>query len=230
MRIFSIADIHGEAKKLAELLRLLKTYHNLDLNTDVIVFTGDYIDRGRDSCKVLMLVYQLTQEYPNNVIALAGNHEHMMLDYHLYKHDGGLWHCNGGKATERSFYKHHGSKRCPGHLLRWINEMPLSYEKEGFFFSHAPQFKEEHRLQENKGKAFTKDELIWMFAKGYTDKARVFDNGVVGVCGHIHDLYNNNPHPRFTEHYIFGDSGCGCDKNAPLCAINVKTREVIYSL
>lgn len=148
MRIFSIADIHGEADKLASLLVLLKKHNGLDLTKDKLVFTGDYIDRGKDSYKVLALIYELQKEFPNNIVALAGNHEWIMIDYHLYKYDGGLWHANGGKATEKSFYKHHGSKKCPGH----------------------------------------------------------------------------------SEHYIFGDAGCGCSKDAPLCAINVHTRDVIYSI
>lgn len=219
-RIFSIADIHGEADKLANLLIILKEHHSLDLNSDKIVFTGDYIDRGRNSYRVLELIYQLQREYADNVIALLGNHEDMMLEYHIHRHDGGLWHANGGKATERSFYKHHASKRCPGHLLRWLSGLPLSYVEDGFFFSHAPVYADY---------SGDREELIWAFRKNYLDAA-VAPDGLIGVCGHIHDLYNNNPHPRFTEKYIFGDSGCGCDKAAPLCAINVRTREVVYSL
>lgn len=227
MRLFAIADIHGEADKLANLLVLLKTYHALDLNQDKIVFTGDYVDRGPDSYRVLELLYTLQNEYPNNVVCLAGNHEWMMIDYHVYKNDGGLWHCNGGKATERSFYKSLGTKKCPVHLLNWLKDLPLYHEEAGFFFSHAPVFKDEFRLETGN---FTKEELTWMFHPDYLSMSRVFSDGKVGVCGHIHDLFNNNPHPRMLENYIFADAGCGCSKDAPLCAINVKTREVVYSL
>lgn len=227
MNIWAIGDIHGEANKLKHLLFLLKEHHSLDLSKDKIIFLGDYVDRGKDSFRVLETIYTLQEAFPDNIAALAGNHELMMLEYHKTRCDWGLWHANGGKATEKSFYKHHGSKRCPGHLLKWLNNLPLSHEEPGFFFSHAPQFKDEQRTSNG---AFTDDELTWTYHKKYVEYSRVFPHGMVGVCGHIHDLFNNNPHPRLYDNYIFTDAGCGCSKDAPLCAIEVHTRQVVYSL
>ena len=226
MNIWAIGDIHGEAQKLKHLIALLNDHYDLDLSRDKIIFLGDYIDRGPDSYNVLALIHALCEEFPNNVVALAGNHEHLMIEHHIQQWDG-LWYMNGGKATERSFYKHHGSKKCPGKLLRWLNDLPLSHEEPGFFFSHAPQFKDEFRYSEG---AFTPEELTWTYHKDYVERSRVFPHGMVGVCGHIHDLFNNNPHPRLYDNYIFADAGCGCSKDAPLCAIEVQTRKIVYSI
>jgi hypothetical protein len=54
--------------------------------------------------------------------------------------------------------------------------------------------------------------------------------GKIGVCGHVHQLRNGVLEPRLYDHYIFADAGCGCmnDGSAPLVAIEVKTRRVIY--
>lgn len=233
MRIFAIGDIHGEFQKLANLILLLNSEQDLDLTKDRLVFLGDYIDRGKDSLKVLKLVKALADEFPETVTALAGNHEHMMLDHHKGEDPWGFWLQNGGKAAQRSFYKHHGSKKCPGNLLRWVNELPLSVEMDGFFFSHAPIPKDDYRNISRRGKEdYTQEELIWSRNDKITEAeyARQHPNGVIGVCGHIHAIYENVFHPRFYDHYIFTDAGCGCHKDAPLCAVEVKTRQVIYSL
>ena len=54
-KIFAIGDIHGCHAKLVALLQRLPA----DKDTDVLVFMGDYINRGPDSCKVLDTLLQM---------------------------------------------------------------------------------------------------------------------------------------------------------------------------
>ena len=230
-RLFSIADIHGRLDLLKQLWEKLESEQNLDLSKDKVIFTGDYIDRGPDSLGVLQFIYDLTQKHPDNVIALSGNHEWMMINFYTRgsEEDRNLWLMNGGVETIESF-RMQLYNACPDHLLRWLAFAPLFHKEPGFFFSHAPAPRDSYRNIMNKGLPdFTPDELTWTYHPDEFGVARDHGNGVIGVCGHIHALRKGWMAPRFYDHYIFGDAGCGCSPKAPLCAIEVKTREVIYA-
>lgn len=69
-----IPDIHGCYKTLDALLDKIKL-----TNDDLLVFLGDYIDRGPSSIKVVNRVKTLMEEFCH-VYALRGNHEEMLLD------------------------------------------------------------------------------------------------------------------------------------------------------
>lgn len=230
MRLYSIADIHGELTTLKLLWDKLINDEKLDLSVDKVIFTGDYVDRGPDSYGVLDFIYQLTLAHPNNVIALAGNHEWMMIQYYTRRHpdDIELWEMNGGLQTIQSFQMA-GYSRCPDHLIRWLAFAPLKHEEPGFFFSHAPAPRESYRNILYRGLELTPDELIWTYHQDEFGVARDHGNGVIGVCGHIHQLKKGLNEPRFYDHYIFGDAGCGCGTRGRLCAIEVKTRQVIWA-
>ncbi len=230
MRIFVIPDIHGRFDLLQGLWNILLNHHKLYLKKDKVIFLGDYVDRGLQSFEVLEFVCLLNEKHPKNVIALAGNHEYLMLDYYAGNDKWGLWKINGGAATINSFtFK--GFDKPPEYLINWLKKLPLQHKEKGFFFSHAPVPAEQYRRVMNLGQEFTREELIWTCPIGDEGEyARVHDNGVIGVCGHIHALRHNIFEPRFYDHYIFADAGCGCHRKAPLCAINVNTREVIYNV
>ena len=72
--IFVLSDIHGCLKELQILIEQLPLN-----NKSILVFLGDYIDRGEDSNGVLDYIIKLKRKYI--VIALMGNHEKMFLDY-----------------------------------------------------------------------------------------------------------------------------------------------------
>lgn len=231
MRLYAIADIHGRFDLLKKLWDDLVTNHKLDLTVDKVIFTGDYVDRGPQSYEVLDFIYKLTQAHPTNVIALAGNHEWMMIQYYSRgtQEDKELWEWNGGLQTIQSF-QNNLFNSCPQHLLKWLAFAPLKHEEPGFFFSHAPAPRESFRNIMWRGTAdFAPDELIWTYHPDEWGVARDHGNGVVGVCGHVHALRKGVLAPRFYDHYIYADAGCGCSPRAPLCAIEVQTRDVIYA-
>lgn len=68
-RVDVVGDLHGDYNSLMALLRLV------DLDDDLLVFLGDYADRGPDGVEVIRTVAELRKEHPKNVIALMGNHE-----------------------------------------------------------------------------------------------------------------------------------------------------------
>lgn len=76
-RIFAIGDIHGCADKLAQLLARLP----FDQAHDTLVVLGDYLDRGPAVRRVLDQLCELRAQGVN-LIALMGNHEYLLLEYH----------------------------------------------------------------------------------------------------------------------------------------------------
>ena len=75
--IYAMSDIHGYFEPLEENLRLI----DLSNTNNKLIFCGDYIDYGKDSCKVLCKIKELTEKYPKQVVALMGNHEYMFLEF-----------------------------------------------------------------------------------------------------------------------------------------------------
>src|SRR5690349_21747156 len=73
MRCLAIGDIHGCARALDALLGAVRPRVG-----DVVVTLGDYVNRGRDSCGVLMRLVRLHEQ--GLLVPLMGNHEQMMLE------------------------------------------------------------------------------------------------------------------------------------------------------
>ncbi len=84
--IYAVSDIHACLKPFKEALELI----NLNDKGNQLVLCGDYMDYGTQSCEVLYRVKELTEAYPNQVIALLGNHEDMFLEF-LYSSDSDVW-------------------------------------------------------------------------------------------------------------------------------------------
>ena len=64
---------------------------------DQLVFLGDYIDRGPDSCAVVEYLLKVQKQFPDTVF-LRGNHELMLHDF-LAGTDHLSFMLNGGSAT-----------------------------------------------------------------------------------------------------------------------------------
>lgn len=67
-----IGDVHGEYNPLHKLMLQMK-------NDEFYIFTGDYVDRGKDSGKALHLMLQLAKK--DNVAFLFGNHEKHLFNW-----------------------------------------------------------------------------------------------------------------------------------------------------
>lgn len=130
MRTIVIGDIHGCYEELKQLIVDLKDNREYNKDTDRLIFLGDYIDRGKDSRKVIEYIKEL-QEENNNVIALMGNHEKMCIDFMARSYDG--WLYNGYIPTIDSY----GSYKELEKDIGWMRSLPLYYEDENFIYVHA---------------------------------------------------------------------------------------------
>ncbi len=74
--IYAMSDIHGHLDIFKE------TLENVDLEAkdNKLILLGDYIDRGDKSPEALYFIKELSERYPNQVIALMGNHEILFFD------------------------------------------------------------------------------------------------------------------------------------------------------
>lgn len=163
--IYVVGDIHGCYDKLRDLLINIDKHRELYPNERAtLVFVGDYVDRGPDSKRVLETVYDMTINTPanfENVVALKGNHELMMIQANDSRHDQGMWAMNGGIQTLNSFGYNPvihdtivdiiGAK-----LYRWIRELPEYYTTGLVAVAHAG-IDDPHR----QAGEHTDDELLW---------------------------------------------------------------------
>ena len=102
-KLYVFGDIHGELLKLENLLSKLTISAD-----DTLIFLGDYVDRGPDSCGVIELLLRLQDKY--HCIFIKGNHDHVFFTdvfYHGYNLDVnnmGYW-SEGGKEALNSYQK-----------------------------------------------------------------------------------------------------------------------------
>ncbi len=131
MRTIAISDVHGCYRELKNLILTLEKKGEYNKNTDKLVFLGDYIDRGEDSRLVIEYIRSL-QKNNDNVIALMGNHEDMLLNY-LNGFDES-WLYNGYKDTMMSY---RGFDKQLDDDIEWMENLPLYHEDEYFIYVHA---------------------------------------------------------------------------------------------
>jgi serine/threonine protein phosphatase 1 len=100
--VYCVGDIHGRDDLLHELAgRVEADMKTRSFDQAVTVFLGDYIDRGPGSMRV---VEQLASgEWPNSIIALAGNHEDFLLAFLDDAGFLGFWRSQGGLETLHSY-------------------------------------------------------------------------------------------------------------------------------
>lgn len=101
-RVFAIGDIHGCDDLLAALIGEVLGSVEPNEEPPLLVFLGDYVDRGPDSRGVIERLIQLRAQMPNTRF-LCGNHEEAMLRFLQDLEGGMVWSTYGGKATMRSY-------------------------------------------------------------------------------------------------------------------------------
>ncbi len=74
-----IGDIHGDSEAVISAVEQSGFIEGMERGDQekVLIFEGDYANRGEDSIGALGLVLKLKERYPENVILMRGNHEGM---------------------------------------------------------------------------------------------------------------------------------------------------------
>ena len=151
--LFAIGDVHGCAEELRALIQKLPLRRE-----SIVVFLGDYIDRGPDSRGVVDTILEL-QQYCH-VVCLLGNHELMLREFL----DGSdprrvaRFIYNGGSATLASYADHDGVFVMSEDHREFYDNLLYHYILGEFCFVHAglPAAPEEIDLDKHG------EEMVWM--------------------------------------------------------------------
>lgn len=149
-RTFAIGDIHGCYDELMALYKKLQNEVHLNPEEDILVFVGDYIDRGLKTKSVISQMIRWQKKYPHWQF-LFGNHEDLMLDALVHKgrqyHSYDLWWSQGGRETFESYVPKNKTVYekallqvkdvIPYKHLKWLMDRPYYYETDKYFFVHG---------------------------------------------------------------------------------------------
>jgi serine/threonine protein phosphatase 1 len=104
-RVYAVGDIHGRHDLLEGLLREIA--RDVGANPPdaqpILIFLGDYVDRGPGSREVVETILALRQRSGFEVRALKGNHEEALLRFLDEPTFGSTWAEHGGNATLASY-------------------------------------------------------------------------------------------------------------------------------
>jgi len=184
--IYAVGDTHGEAALLDRLLaRIRADAETRPARRRVLVYLGDYVDRGPDSRGV---IERLVAGPPPGFeqVCLLGNHEEMLLGcLEGDPRSSLLWLTNGGDATCRSYGV---DPEVPAEALarslraalpagheRLLRELSLRHSEGDYLFVHAgirPGVPLERQRRED---------LVWIRRPFQESGA---DHGCVVVHGH----------------------------------------------
>lgn len=151
--VYAIGDIHGCLDELLRLERMIvEDAADVGDGERWLVTLGDYIDRGPDSAQV---IGHLMSAPPAGFrrIALAGNHEQLLLDFLADPIANAHWLDFGGLETARSYGMRNrpvggrpGGARAiardlasliPESHLEFLSALPISLSLPGQYFVHA---------------------------------------------------------------------------------------------
>ncbi|KPJ78511.1 MAG: metallophosphatase [Deltaproteobacteria bacterium SG8_13] len=167
--IYAIGDIHGRYDKLCALMDKI----DIDLDSEMLVFLGDYIDRGPQSFEVVDYLIDLRKRHPNTVF-LKGNHEEMFEKY-ISGEDRLTYLFNGGQQTLDSYMsrsRETDEPLIPAQHLAFFKSLMMYYETENYIFVHAG-------LQKNVPLAKQKSEDLLWIRKKFIESGHDFGKPVV---------------------------------------------------
>lgn len=102
--IYAIGDIHGRADCLKRLIDLISDdVAQTGAISPVMVFLGDYVDRGDESRAVLDICTDIGAVWRKETVFLRGNHEDAMLTFLSDPVAGAAWLRFGGLSTLMSY-------------------------------------------------------------------------------------------------------------------------------
>lgn len=139
-----IPDIHG----CAYTLKILVENQIAPSKDDLLIFLGDYIDRGPDSKGVIDFIMDL-EEKGYNTKSLLGNHEDFciqawevdrkkssLLGMRFKSPEQREWERRGGKETLKSF-EARSPRDIPEKYINWMKALDYYIEVDDYIISHA---------------------------------------------------------------------------------------------
>jgi serine/threonine protein phosphatase 1 len=209
--VYTIGDIHGRLDCLRQLqAEMIEDSRTREAKRRVIVYLGDYVDRGPESNGVIAhLLDHPIVEF--EAVHLLGNHERLMLDFIADPEQAKPWFANGGIETLASYGVIAGDRKqmtaqdvsalrdqllaiLPRSHRRFLEGLKLTHREGDFVFVHAG-IRPGVRLEDQ-----SEDDVIWI-RQPFLDSN--IDHGFVVVHGHT-----------ITEKPVFRPNRIGIDTGA----------------
>ena len=151
LRVYAVGDIHGRLDLLDALHDLIEKDSRDGPNDRILIYVGDYIDRGPDSKGVIdrLLAPPLDGFSTRH---LRGNHDQSLLDFLDDPMHFRLWKDYGARETLQSYgvspprfdkpdafatARDELEQALPAAHLNFLNGLKLSTEVGDYFFAHA---------------------------------------------------------------------------------------------
>lgn len=194
--IYAVGDIHGRADLLDLLLARIAA-DRPEGAEPILVFLGDYVDRGTQSRAVIDRLLQLKRDGGYELRFLKGNHEKAMLDFMRESSSGPAWLAFGGAETLYSYgvrappptptadelRRASGALRTaiPGDHMEFLKELELFVRYDQYLFVHAglrPGKALDHQVEEDMltiREPFIRSSRKWPFVivHGHTPEPNV---------------------------------------------------------
>lgn len=212
--IWAIGDVHGRLDLLDALVSAIRDEARAARGRKMVIFLGDYIDRGPDSRGVIRFLTGLDGGEGIEWRFLMGNHERTMLDFLQDPSVGVQWCEFGGEATLASYglklphlrHKPEAWARVSAdldHMLaeperHFLESLELSITVGDYFFVHAGA-----RPGQPLDRQTSRD-LLWI-RNSFLDSETAFERVV--VHGHTPTRFVHSDHRRIgldTKAYASG--------------------------
>jgi serine/threonine protein phosphatase 1 len=189
--VYAVGDIHGRADLLAAMHRLIveDAAHLTPGTSKLIVYVGDYVDRGLESRQVLdLLIQEPLDDF--RAVHLLGNHDAWLLSFLVDPTIGPIWLRYGGDATVHSYGVRLGvpqdelpyyeqlqdilRQQIPRAHVDFLRGLEFSFESGDYLFVHAGVDPALPLVRQ------TADDLLWIrepFLSSSRDMGRVVVHG-----------------------------------------------------
>lgn len=208
--VYAVGDIHGCYDLLKALLAAIAADYAATARgrRPILIFLGDYIDRGPHSAQVLEAMLWLQHRGEVDVHLLRGNHEQALLEFLDRPQDAALWLRFGGLETLTSYgvlptdegeasLRHARDElleRMPAAHLRLLQDLELMVVLGDYAFVHAG-------IRPGAAlKAQMENDLLWI-RQGFLDAPGPFEKVIV----HGHTWIDE--HPQVLDHRVGIDTG-----------------------
>ena len=224
MNIYAIGDIHGCLTQLTSLHKKILSNDKFKVNEDLLVYLGDYIDRGLNSKQVIEQIIKLKKKQIK-IILLMGNHEEMMTDF-LFNKKNNIkdWLNFGADQTFKSYdveivefikdgFDDNVINKLRDKLLEkmssdhidFFNNLELTYSTEKYLFVHAGIDPKKKLIDQNK------KDYLWSRSSDFFHKN--FKSEKIIIHGHTpEENFINDPHRINVDTgcYFSGKLSCVC--------------------
>jgi serine/threonine protein phosphatase 1 len=182
-----IGDVHGCFYTFQSLLE------QCWMGDDILIQLGDLIDRGKFSGETVQFAQDLQMRCPERVYILKGNHE---LEFIEYEETGSNqnWLRQRGAKTIENFLSIGLSLR---ETAAWMKNLPLVWENEFIFISHAGISK----TTKDPFDAKSQDSVLWT-------RQAIKNIGKVQIFGHTPTASRNPEYDALSNSWNIDTGAC----------------------